>query len=349
MRKTGARFLMEDIIRQIEDGRIRPGDPIRSAKDLAVEYKISYVTAHNAVARLARNGYCVRISGRGTFVSDKPPRVAAVGIPAYFQANPFLAHMVEALTMGAAVRGIQAVVGRAVRTSDFVDRLLANGVNAMIRFPGSAPGDDITEPKAWELLRKRGMRTVMVNDFWTDGGPLPHVCTDEGAGVNEMMDHLISLGHKKISLVQEMAEGTRFRAIEAYGAALREHGLQYDPANVIYLFTTEKSNHDKAVRMTVDEMLGKGTAAIVIYDLYALDLMKEIERRGLSCGRDFSIAGFDGIHEAEIAGLTTISHPVDELVRVSFELLQSGARDASAKVRVRPVCIFRSSTGPRKK
>ena len=346
LRRTGSRTLAEDLVRQIEEGILRTGDPIRSAKDLAVKYKISYVTAHAAIQRLARAGYCVRISGRGTFVSDKAPRVDAVGIPAYHESNPFLSHMVEELTMGATKRGIHAVVGRAVRTSDFIERLLANGVKAMIRFPGSGGSEDLTEDGVWRLLKDRGMRAVTINDFWRDGGPLPHVCIDEATGVSQMMDHLVSLGHKRILIVQEVAAGTRFRALEAYGAALARHGLAYDPRNVMYVFTPEKDTAEKGIRLTAQEMLKQGTAAIVMYDLYALQLLNELKRQGVAVGRDFSLAGFDGIHEAEVAGLSTVVQPLEELVNQAFRLLQDRHQEAAPKVRVLPSCVFRSSTGP---
>jgi DNA-binding LacI/PurR family transcriptional regulator len=112
------------------------------------------------------------------------------------------------------------------------------------------------------------------------------------------------------------------------------------------MFTPEKNTAEKGIRLTAQEMLKQGTAAIVMYDLYALQLLNELKRQGVAVGRDFSLAGFDGIHEAEVAGLSTVVQPLEELVNQAFKLLQDRHQELAPKVRVLPSCVFRSSTGP---
>jgi DNA-binding LacI/PurR family transcriptional regulator len=335
--------LVEEIVQQIDAGQLRPGDPLLSATNLAKQYKVSYATAHKAISGLAKDGYCVRMRGAGTFISrNRPPRrVTAVGIPAYHQTNPFLAHMIEELTLQSAVQGIHAIVGRAERTGDFVEKLARNGVKAMIRFPGRVGPGDPAETDIWRMLQEHGMATVMINDFWREGGPFPHVRTDEGAGVAEMMDHLISLGHKRILLVMEMLTSSRPEAVMAHREAYERHGLHYDDRFVMGLCRTWDYDKETVIR----QMLETATAAIVIYDMYAVQLANEFRRLGVVLGRDFSLAGFDGIHEAEEAGLSTIVQPVAELVATAYSLLQNPPRKEAPKIKLKPKCVFRSTTG----
>jgi len=335
-----------DLDRRISDGAIHPGDALPTASELAGKYHVSYLTAHRALQQLAREGYCVRHRRRGTFLSDNPRMagLAAVGLPAYFETTPFHAHMIEELALQGLALGVNTVVGRAQHTAAFLDRLVQHGVKAVIRFPGQFSSEgNLDEPDVWRLLQERGIATVILNDFWTDGGPFPHVCSDEAAGVAEMMDHLIGLGHRRILLVDEIAEETRFRAVEAFRGAFLRHGLAYDAASVVHLRPPDWPEARKGMTRL---LLQRSSAAIVMYDMYALGIMDEMKARGVVMGRDFSLAGFDGTAEAERAGLSAVVQPVTELASTAYSLLLPEKQRMAPKIRLKPTCAFRSSTGP---
>jgi GntR family transcriptional regulator len=65
---------IKNAIRQrIESGRLQPGDPIPSERDLAKIHHVSLMTARHAVIELTRDGVVERRRGAGTFVA--PPQV----------------------------------------------------------------------------------------------------------------------------------------------------------------------------------------------------------------------------------------------------------------------------------
>jgi len=339
--------LQNDIVRQIRTGKLVPGDQLRSATDLAKDYGVAYVTAHKAIQRLAEEGYCVRVAGKGTFVSDgfKSSGITSVGIPAYFQHVPFHAHMVEELTFQAAARGIKAVVGRGEDTPRLIERMLRCGVRAMIRFPGcNCPREPLDEQGIWRVLKREGIATVVINNYWFDNCPFPTVSTDAASGVTEMMDHLISLGHRNILLIDELARLPQSHAIEAYRKALLDHGLPYDRENVAFLCPPD---WPEAGEIMLDRMLDRSTAAIAICgDYYAPALLQGLKRRGVTPGKDYSLASFDGTSEAEKCGMTSIVPPVSELVANAYEMLDEKSQKDPRQVLLKPQCVFRSSTGP---
>lgn len=56
---------------QIKAGKLRPGDPLPSEKQLVQEYGVARGTARRAVELLRERGQVITIQARGTFVAEK--------------------------------------------------------------------------------------------------------------------------------------------------------------------------------------------------------------------------------------------------------------------------------------
>lgn len=84
------------ILDEIDSGALRPGERLRSERDLASAYQVSRVTLRAALAELESSGAVRRASGRagGTFVAER--RVerdlrTVAGLPAYLRRQGFQA------------------------------------------------------------------------------------------------------------------------------------------------------------------------------------------------------------------------------------------------------------------
>lgn len=62
--------IINDILHQILNGELRPGDRIPSEHELSQTYLVSSITSKNALAELADKGYIVRKKGKGSFVNS---------------------------------------------------------------------------------------------------------------------------------------------------------------------------------------------------------------------------------------------------------------------------------------
>ena len=60
----------QDILSQIQSGRLKPGDQVMTEMELCNTYKVSRMTAHKALESLAVRGVVHRIAGKGTFVNS---------------------------------------------------------------------------------------------------------------------------------------------------------------------------------------------------------------------------------------------------------------------------------------
>jgi GntR family transcriptional regulator len=67
------RKIQNAVQRQIESGRLRPGDAVESERALAKLHRVSLMTARHALAALEREGLVQRRRGAGTFVA--PPKI----------------------------------------------------------------------------------------------------------------------------------------------------------------------------------------------------------------------------------------------------------------------------------
>jgi len=61
--------LKEIIKEEIEEGKLKPGDPIPSERELSEKYGISRPTVRQALKELVYEGWLTREKGRGTFIS----------------------------------------------------------------------------------------------------------------------------------------------------------------------------------------------------------------------------------------------------------------------------------------
>lgn len=61
--------LKQMILKMIEDGDLRPGDPIPTEQEFNDMFEISRTTTRQALSELVQEGYLHRVKGKGTFVT----------------------------------------------------------------------------------------------------------------------------------------------------------------------------------------------------------------------------------------------------------------------------------------
>ena len=95
----------QDILSQIQSGRLKPGDQVMTEMELCNTYKVSRMTAHKALESLAVRGVVHRIAGKGTFVnsihvnkkSPKSPASAPISVLLEWFLGRFLQNTISAM------------------------------------------------------------------------------------------------------------------------------------------------------------------------------------------------------------------------------------------------------------
>jgi len=138
---------------------------------------------------------------------------------------------------------------------------------------------------------------------------------DDVAAARTAVDHLLSLGHRRIGLIGgDTADPMRFTPPHHRGTGYREAltaaGITPDPElEVLGYFTVAGG---EAAMQTLLRMPERPTAVFAESDEMAYGAIKAIRRHGLQVPADIAVIGFDDHATAELMDLSTIRQPVAE-------------------------------------
>ncbi len=177
-----------------------------------------------------------------------------------------------------------------------------------------------------------GVRSVVLNSQ-DRAGHIPSVAPDEVKGGYAATRRLLEAGHRRIALINiETLESGLPAAVgryEGYTAALKEAGLEVDPAMVRFGSGGEEHGYKYAM-----ELLTAGTPPTAIFcanDRGAWGAYQAASDLRLAIPEDVSIVGFD--NQATLApflrpGLTTFELPFAAMGRRAVELILQDAEPA---------------------
>ncbi|MGW3953539.1 LacI family DNA-binding transcriptional regulator, partial [Streptomyces sp. NPDC004752] len=161
---------------------------------------------------------------------------------------------------------------------------------------GRVDGAVLTDARADDsrpaLLARLGLPAVLLGP--PDGSTgVPRVgLGQQGAGVREVVEHLVGLGHRRIAYVAGPPElqHTRLRR-QAFESALRAAGLR--PFAVLHTDFTERSAVGATEALLDAE--GRPTAIVYANDSMAVCGIGTAQRAGLGVPRDLSVVGYDNL------------------------------------------------------
>lgn len=174
------------------------------------------------------------------------------------------------------------------------------------------------------------------------------VVIDSPAGIQQAVDHLVSLGHKDIVYVSgpenSWPNAARWQAMRS---ALARYGLE---ARRVGPYPRGHTSGGAAA----DAVLHSGaTACIAFNDQLAIGMLGRLRERGVAVPGDLSVVGCDDIFGADFCHppLTTLTAPIERAGRVAVSMLLSRLRSGTqAPVRqsvLLPTHLtIRESTGP---
>ncbi|WP_194834635.1 LacI family DNA-binding transcriptional regulator [Nocardia sp. XZ_19_369] len=266
-----------------------------------------------------------------------------VGVMVSDLRNAFFADVVEGMDTAAQESGLELILntGRrsAARERTALESLLAFRPGGIILLSPILPAAAIRDAaqQAPLVLVSRSTAITDVDTINDDG--------ETGAAL--AVDHLASLGHRRIV---HLDGGTAFTAAprrRGYRAAMERHGLEP--------MVIPSEHTDSAGLAAVQKLLNLftrdnfPTALVCGNDFNAVGAMSALEEAGLRVPDDVSIVGYDNTSLAALrhVSLTTIDQPRFQMGRLAIEALAERLRaDRTAPVRRRlqPSLVVRATT-----
>ena len=243
-------------------------------------------------------------------------------------------HAAEALGVSLAL--FTAPLGRSLDTSRrSLLRHLADGV--LLVLPDAAPG--------WADPADLPERVLSL-----DGPGAHQLLVDHAQGARLAMEHLLSLGHRRIAHIAgpvEQARDHAARRLRGYRDALRRAGLAPRPEDVRRGDYSEESGR----RAALDLLCGADppSAIFAANDGMAIGTIHAAQDLGLTLPRDLSVVGFDDLPGATAVrpGLTTVRQPLRQLgADAVTALVGTGGSPLPLRRRYPTELIVRGSSAP---
>ena len=265
-----------------------------------------------------------------------------IGVMANIRST-FHAELVEDIVAEADRYGYEVVLGAVTPTHAepaVVETLLSFRCEALILL-----GPEIGDAAVTELARRV---PVVVVGRRMSGSTVDVVRTADGRGIGQVVDHLVELGHRRISHLSGGGGTIPADRRAGYVRAMKRHGLS-DAIDIVDGDFTERSG-----MLAAQELLRRRrrpTAVCAANDQSAIGLLDQLLRAGVDVPGDIAVAGYDDSTLARLAhiDLTTVSQEpgqqAERAVRAVVERLDEN-RQERLDVLLEPRLVVRHTTAP---
>jgi DNA-binding LacI/PurR family transcriptional regulator len=341
---------------QIESGELQPGDRLPSFVQMREQHGATAATVERLLRTLEQKGLIKREPYRGTFVTARA-RAKAKGViglltQAVYRDHPYYQPLLRGAQDKAHELGIEVLLlmENSIISHDKVDGVLSIGAQDA-------------------LLRQIpfGMPRVSLM------GAIPSMSSvnaDDGQGVAAAIDHLVELGHRRITFLTmgtlRYADAASRQRYQAYRESLKRHGIKPEPRWVKKL----RDEYDKKVfvgfatagREKMQQWLEEDwkklgcTALLTQNDEVAIQVIQVLQENGYRVPTEVSVVGFDNTAFSTWIRphLTTVDVGLEQIGACATQLLletvagRSASDDApEANVLMLPTkLVVRESTGP---
>lgn len=324
--------------------------------DIAAYAGVSVATASRVlngrpgVAEVTRRNVMTAVDVLGY---ERPPslqsrRLGLIGVVIAELDNPIFPLFAQAIERALPSFGYNALLctrqlgGPAERAT--IELLQEHGVAGIV-FVSGRHSDTLADHAHYYELRDQGVPLAFINGHIPDLDAT-FVATDDLAGMDLAVRHLLELGHRHIGLA---TGSTRYvpstRKLAAFRQAMHRHRTDAVTAENIGDYSIE-GGHAAAT-----DLITRGcTAIIAASDMIALGIIRGVRALNLDVPRDISVIGCDGspIMSFTDPPLTSLKQPVEQLAGATVRSLIAeieGTPRPRNELLFQPELILRGSTG----
>lgn len=222
--------------------------------------------------------------------------------------HPFFSRVLESLKSEAEALGYDITfIGQRLgkENMSYVEHCRYRGVDGVV-----VACVDFSKPEVIELISS-GLPVVTIDHIFSNAAS---VVSDNAEGFTELMEYIISMGHRKIAYIHGRDSAvTKERMVNFY-RSMERHGIPVEEDCVVQGEYTDPVAAAKATKKLL-RLKNPPTCIIYTDDYACIGGMGAIEEAGLSIPDDISVAGYDGIPMSEVVKprLTTVRQDTEQI------------------------------------
>lgn len=199
-----------------------------------------------------------------------------------------------------------------------------------------------------ESIIAQNFPAVVVGDL-VKGAESSCVCCESRTASREAVEHLVSLGHRRIAIsINVVEDSDHLERLDGYREVLRAHGIELDD-KLVMRAPGNRQGGSQLIRRIVTAV-DRPTAIYITDPMAAIGAMNEAQKMGLRVPDDVSILGFDDteIRHTSLPTMTAVCQDARGLGREAFRIL-SGLVKAKRPLENKPPAAWlevHESTGP---
>jgi DNA-binding LacI/PurR family transcriptional regulator len=201
-----------------------------------------------------------------------------------------------------------------------LEHMAERRVDGIILFP-TCSGNDFSS-----FLRSldRPIMTIgnKVDSSW------PFVGLRDRSVISELVEGIISKGYRRLffvgPLANKAADGNLYEIEERYAGFVEtiesHHGIQQ-------IVLSEPDYVEQLARV---DFSSERSAIVCVSDIFALEILRDLRRRGLSVPGDVGLVGFDSIHALRyiVPALATVEYPIHEMASIAFSKILEKTKES---------------------
>ncbi len=339
------RLLADQLRARIESSELRPGDRLPSFAQMRLHFGVTSTTIERVYGLLEQEGLIERQPRRGLFVAQRKKILTGnIGISsgADFRMFPelFYSHLSHGVEENIEHRRLVWLsTGGQWNRDSFrdIDGLLLSGHSPEMNK---------------KILRLKPPQLPAVSLFVAAEG-ISSVVADDYRGAKLAVEHLVSLGHRRIACLMEEPPEVARRRFSGYHDALIQSGIEPQTDWARLTSQIDRSGRSQRYldwgRSQMKAWLEEDwkniacTALVVQNDTAAIGALQALQQAGVQVPGEVSIMGFDGTDLCEhvLPHLCSVRLPLEQMGMKAMEILtgQIASGDIEEQSIVLPVSL----------
>ncbi|SFA94999.1 transcriptional regulator, LacI family [Cohnella sp. OV330] len=260
-------------------------------------------------------------------------------------ANPFFAEIARAVEDIAHSAGYSVITcstdNQDERVLAYIRLLEQKSVDGILI--GTGGGADILAQ-----LAEKPLPTVTIARE-VQGLPVSGVATDDFRGATLAAAHLLALGHRRMAvLAEDLKVSSSQERVRGFRFSLFEAGIRLEDRDILPCASSIEDGKRATLELLRRE--DRPTAVFCSNELLAVGALQAAREAGISVPAELSVVGYDNtlLSTATNPLLTTIAQPIEQMVKLAFELLIGSGQESAGlvpqRIVMQPELVEREST-----